>query len=217
MLTLISHFSLFSPFASIRDQAAVNRHQFYAARAIQGKKPDQQYARMDFFADFAFFAIRRHRTPRPSVPHSRIPAGIGGSVKGRPCRVTLLSMPVTARKLADRHASRPLGRAPRPLTFAAWIPAINLCGRETEMTPSGACSGNIPARKSRERRREKRQRRRSVRPRGAFFVSLSPGVISKSQPTFRGHTLTRVPPHGWRVAPPLRTPEKAKRPKGGKL
>jgi hypothetical protein len=148
---------------------------------------------MDFFADFAFFAVRRHRASRSSVPRSRIRAGIGGSVKVRPCRV-----------------------ASRTLTFAALLPAINPCGRGTEMTPSGACSGNISERKSRERQRVKRRRRNLVGLGGAFFVSLSPGVISKSQPTFRGHTLTRVPPHGWRVAPPLRTPKKAQRPKGRK-
>jgi hypothetical protein len=185
MLTLISHFS---PFPALRDQAAANRCQFHTTRAVQGKKSDQRYGRPAIFADFAFFAIRRHISPLPSVPCSRIRAGIGCSVKGKRWRV-----------------------ATRPLTFTALLPAINACGRGTEMTPSGACSGNIPQRRSRERRR-----RNPVGIGRAFSVQFSLGIISKSQPTFRGHTLTRVPLHGWRVAPPLRTPEKAQRQKGGK-
>ena len=216
MLTLMAHFSLFSLFAALRDQAAASRRPFSAVLAVQGKKSNQLYGRTAFSADFAFFAIRRHISSRPSVPRSRIRTGIGCSVKGKRWRVAPLLMPVPARMFADRHASRPSGRATRPLTFTALLPAINACGRGTEMTPSGAYSGNIPQRRSKERQEEKRQRRNSVGIGRALFVQLSPGVISKSQPTFRGHTLTRVPLHGWRVAPPLRTPEKAQRQKGGK-
>jgi hypothetical protein len=193
MLRVVSHFSLFSPFAARQDQNGENSLPCTAIRVTQGKRLSRLRERKAFFANFAFFAIRRHLSSRSSVPRSRIPAGIGGSVKGKRWRV-----------------------APRPLTFAAVLPAINPCGRGTEMTQSGACSGNISERKSRERQREKKQRRNPVGLGGAFSASLSPGVISKSQPTFRGHTLTRVPPHGWRVAPPLRTPEKAQKPKGGK-
>jgi hypothetical protein len=51
------------------------------------------------------------------------------------------------------------------------------------------------------------------RPFWTFFRSIYPGLISKSQPTFRGHTPARCLPHGWRRAAAPSNPAKAKRQK----
>ena len=44
----------------------------------------------------------------------------------------------------------------------------------------------------------------------ACFSLPYSGVISESQPTVRGHTLTRCPLPGWRVAAAPSTPERPK-------
>jgi len=57
--------------------------------------------------------------------------------QGLTLRAALLSMPVSSRKLDDRHASRPSGRASPTLTKSPLLPAKMLCGRGTEITSGG--------------------------------------------------------------------------------
>jgi hypothetical protein len=180
MLSVVSHFSLFSPFAARQDQNGENSLPCTAIRVTQGKRLSRLRERKAFFANFAFFAICGHIPALSSVPYTRNRAGSGGSVKGKPCRA-----------------------ATRPLTFAAVLPAINACGRGTEMTPSGACFGNIP-----QRQKGERQSGNLAGLRWAFSDQRSPVVISNSQHTRCAHRAQRAPASGYAPSNPAKAKDR---------
>jgi hypothetical protein len=178
---MLTVISLVSLFSQFAGQEGFAAKHGNIVRENSEKRSERHHGQSDCFANFAFFVFRRHRTILSFVLHARICAGSGG--------------------------------APSRLNPSGRCTGLDCLRRASGSVSPRAKDEDASGRGSEQRFSCRKNRKAGeIRPQqSALFCLLASGVISESQPTYRGHKLALVPPHGWRVAAAPSNPAKAER------